>query len=114
MTRGFVLKEFQVNSIADFNDTFNYSFQSKYLKSNKDYLSDRFSKKQVEKIAGTVSDKLITKFEQGHFSTEKQLYNKTRSAMSWGNTVVNPALSAKELAVKAIKALLDNTVGKEM
>jgi hypothetical protein len=111
MTRGFVLKEFQVNSIADFNNTFNYSVQNKYLKSNYQYLDDRFAKCQVQHATGILKGKLVNTLSQGHFGIEKELIGKSSSTLSWTKTTValatNPILGSKEALIKAARAILD-------
>jgi hypothetical protein len=111
MTRGFVLKEFQVNSIADFNNTFNYSLQNKYLKSNHQYLDNRFAKSQVQHATGILKGKLVNTLSKGHFSIEKELIGKSSSTLSWTKTTValamNPVLGSKEALIKAAKAILE-------
>jgi hypothetical protein len=122
-TRGFALMEFKTKSIADFNSPFHYQFEDDFFKKHKKkYILDKTAKSVIDKgtyrIASKAKNKLISNIEQGHFSTERQLYNKVQNTMTWGKTVVNlatnPAASAKELAVRAIKALLDKSVGKEL
>ncbi|MTK63242.1 MAG: hypothetical protein F8N15_01575 [Methanobacterium sp.] len=111
MTRGFVLKEFQVNSIADFNNAFNYLLQNKYLKPNQLYLDNRFAKTQVIRTTGALKSKFANALSQGHFGIEKELIGKSSSALGWTKTTIalatNPVRGSKEALIKAAKAILE-------